>query len=123
MRNLKKNSPKFFREIFNTRIQRVLVIDFDCSRTMFENVSNLNTFRFLTIVLSHILGIAFKVPMAIGCAIGFTIRICSRAKLEDINETIKDAAKCSLHGILCYTDEPVVSTDFRGMLHIVFSLN
>lgn len=87
---------------------------------MFENFSNFNTFRFFIIILSHILGIAFQVPVAIGCAIGFTIRICSRSKLEDINETIKDAAKCSLHGILCYTDEPVVSTDFRGMLHSFF---
>jgi glyceraldehyde 3-phosphate dehydrogenase len=33
---------------------------------------------------------------------------------DDVNEAFKQAAAGALQGILGYTDEPLVSTDFRG---------
>nr|UVJ69102.1 GAPDH1 [Pagiophloeus tsushimanus] len=61
-----------------------------------------------------ITGLAFRVPTPIASVVDFTVRICKCAKLQDINDEIKDASRCSMSGILCYTEEQVVSSDFIG---------
>ncbi|XP_030759624.1 glyceraldehyde-3-phosphate dehydrogenase-like [Sitophilus oryzae] len=59
-------------------------------------------------------GMAFRVPTPTVSVVDLTARICKAAKLSEINEEIKNASKYSLSGILCYTEEKVVSTDFIG---------
>src|SRR5260370_16890284 len=46
------------------------------------------------------------------CGLGARVGRCG-AKGE-VNEAFRDAASESLRGIVGYTDEPLVSTDFRG---------
>merc|ERR1712156_1174165 len=46
--------------------------------------------------------------------VDLTVRIEKEASYEDICKSIKEASEGSLKGILGYTDEDLVSTDFLG---------
>lgn len=60
-------------------------------------------------------GMAFRVPVANVSVIDLTVRLCKATNLDEIKNKIKEAATCDgspLHGILGYTNEDVVSSDF-----------
>ncbi|KNZ64406.1 glyceraldehyde-3-phosphate dehydrogenase, type I [Puccinia sorghi] len=62
-------------------------------------------------------GMAFRVPTADVSVVDLTVRIEKAASYEDIKATIKAASEGPLKGILGYTDEELVSTDFVGDSH------
>lgn len=68
----------------------------------------------MTVKRNCISGMELRVPIPVCGLLDFTVRICKSSKLSDINYALKDASQCSLSGILCYTEEEVVSTDFIG---------
>jgi len=57
-------------------------------------------------------GMAFRVPTADVSVVDLTITLAKGASYADICSTVKAASEGSLKGILAYTDEDVVSTDF-----------
>merc|ERR1711936_292684 len=59
-------------------------------------------------------GMAFRVPTPDVSVVDLTVRIQKEASYEDICKCIKDASSGSMKGILGYTDEDLVSTDFIG---------
>ncbi|CAF0924193.1 unnamed protein product [Rotaria sordida] len=59
-------------------------------------------------------GMAFRVPTANVSVVDLTARLNKGAKYEEICAAIKEAANGPLKGILAYTDDEVVSTDFIG---------
>lgn len=61
-------------------------------------------------------GMAFRVPVANVSVVDLTVRLGKPATYEAIKAKVKEAAAPggSLHGILGYTDEEVVSSDFVG---------
>jgi len=59
-------------------------------------------------------GMAFRVPTPNVSVVDLTARLSKGAKYEDICAAIKEAANGPLKGILAYTDDEVVSTDFIG---------
>merc|ERR1712177_152793 len=59
-------------------------------------------------------GMAFRVPTPDVSVVDLTCRPEKGASYEDICKCIKTASEGSLKGILGYTDEDVVSTDFYG---------
>ena len=59
-------------------------------------------------------GMAFRVPTADVSVVDLTVRISKEASYEEICKCIKDASEGSMKGILGYTDEDLVSTDFIG---------
>lgn len=59
-----------------------------------------------------ITGMSFRVPTIDVSAVDLTVRLKTETTMEIINQTIKTASEQSLQGILGYTDEPVVSSDF-----------
>ncbi|KAM4808323.1 glyceraldehyde-3-phosphate dehydrogenase-like [Rhinophrynus dorsalis] len=59
-------------------------------------------------------GMAFRVPTPNVSVVDLTCRLEKPAKYDDIKGVIKAAADGPLKGILGYTDEQVVSTDFNG---------
>jgi glyceraldehyde 3-phosphate dehydrogenase len=59
-------------------------------------------------------GMAFRVPTPNVSVVDLTARLNKGAKYEEICAAIKEAANGPLKGILAYTDEEVVSTDFIG---------
>merc|ERR1712168_1135447 len=59
-------------------------------------------------------GMAFRVPTPNVSVVDLTVRLEKPAKYDDICATIKEASEGSLKGILGYTDEALVSSDFIG---------
>jgi len=59
-------------------------------------------------------GMAFRVPTLNVSVVDLTCRLAKPAKYDDIKAAMKSAAQGSLKGILGYTDEDVVSSDFIG---------
>jgi glyceraldehyde 3-phosphate dehydrogenase len=59
-------------------------------------------------------GMAFRVPTSDVSVVDLTVELNSDATYEEICDAMKKASQGSMKGILGYTDEKVVSTDFRG---------
>jgi glyceraldehyde 3-phosphate dehydrogenase len=62
-------------------------------------------------------GIAMRVPVATGSVVDLTVDLAKKATVADINAAMKAAAEGPLKGILCYTEDPIVSTDIIGDPH------
>lgn len=62
-------------------------------------------------------GMAFRVPTADVSVVDLTVRLEKGATYDEIKATIKAASEGPLKGILGYTDEDLVSTDFVGDSH------
>jgi len=59
-------------------------------------------------------GMAFRVPTPDVSVVDLTVRLEKEASYEEICAKIKEASQGALQGILGYTDEDLVSTDFVG---------
>jgi len=59
-------------------------------------------------------GMAFRVPTSTVSVVDFVANLERGASKDKVNEAFRDAASESLRGILGYTDEPLVSIDFKG---------
>lgn len=59
-------------------------------------------------------GMAFRVPTSDVSVVDLTVILDKPAKIEEINSAMKAAAEGELKGILAYTEDAVVSTDFVG---------
>lgn len=59
-------------------------------------------------------GMAFRVPTPDVSVVDLTARIEKSATYEEICKAMKDASETALKGILGYTEDDVVSTDFLG---------
>lgn len=60
---------------------------------------------------------AFRVPVANVSVVDLTCRLGKAATYDDIKNKIKEASEGPMKGILGYTEEAVVSTDFIGDTH------
>ncbi|MDN5936575.1 MAG: glyceraldehyde-3-phosphate dehydrogenase, partial [Nitrosospira sp.] len=59
-------------------------------------------------------GMAFRVPTSDVSVVDLTVELNKDATYEEICAAMKKASEGSMKGVLGYTDEKVVSTDFRG---------
>ncbi|VVA26733.1 PREDICTED: glyceraldehyde-3-phosphate [Prunus dulcis] len=59
-------------------------------------------------------GMAFRVPTVDVSVVDLTVRLEKKATYDEIKDAIKKESEGSMKGILGYTDEDVVSTDFVG---------
>jgi glyceraldehyde 3-phosphate dehydrogenase len=59
-------------------------------------------------------GMSLRVPTVTVSVVDFVADVRKETTKEAVNDAFKEAAAGSLKGILGYTDEPLVSTDFRG---------
>lgn len=62
-------------------------------------------------------GMAFRVPVANVSVVDLTVRLGKPASYDVIKQKVKEAANGPLKGILDYTEEEVVSSDFIGSTH------
>jgi len=60
---------------------------------------------------------SLRVPTVTVSVVDFVADVRKEATKEAVNNAYKQAAAGSLKGILDYTEEPLVSTDFRGDDH------
>ena len=57
-------------------------------------------------------GMAFRIPTTDVSVVDLTVRLSKATTYDDIKATIKAASEDSMKGIIEYTEEAVVSTDF-----------
>lgn len=62
-------------------------------------------------------GMAFRVPVADVSVVDLTCRLSKPASYAEIKEAVKKAAEGPLKGVLGYTEDQVVSSDFIGDTH------
>lgn len=69
-------------------------------------------------------GMSFRVPTVNVSVVDLTVRLSKPTTYEKIVKAIKKASENELNGILGWTDEPVVSSDFIGDKHTsIFDVN
>ena len=59
-------------------------------------------------------GMAFRVPTSDVSVVDLTVELSKPAKYEEICAAMKAASEGAMKGVLGYTEEKVVATDFRG---------
>jgi glyceraldehyde 3-phosphate dehydrogenase len=59
-------------------------------------------------------GMSFRVPTSDVSVVDLTVELTKPAKYEEICATMKAASEGPMKGVLGYTEEKVVATDFRG---------
>jgi glyceraldehyde 3-phosphate dehydrogenase len=59
-------------------------------------------------------GMAFRIPVSDVSVVDLTAELVKEASYEDICKAMKAASEGPLKGVLGYTEDKVVSTDFRG---------
>ncbi len=69
-------------------------------------------------------GMSFRVPTIDVSVVDLTVRLKKETTYEDIKATVKKYAETSLKGIVGYTEDAVVSSDFIGDTHAsIFDAN
>ncbi len=56
-------------------------------------------------------GMAMRVPVPTGSVVDLTVKLEKPATVEEVNAAVKAAAEGPMKGILCYSEDPLVSTD------------
>ncbi|MBB5395417.1 MULTISPECIES: type I glyceraldehyde-3-phosphate dehydrogenase [unclassified Mucilaginibacter] len=59
-------------------------------------------------------GMSFRVPVADVSVVDLTVRLKTSATYEEVKAAMKEASEGDLKGILGYTEDEVVSEDFKG---------
>lgn len=62
-------------------------------------------------------GMSFRVPTLDVSVVDLTCRLEKATTYDDIKETIKEAVKTNMKGVMDYTEEDLVSSDFIGNAH------
>ena len=68
-------------------------------------------------VAGKLTGMAYRVPTADVSVVDLTFKTTKATNLAEINAAMKTAAEGPMSGVLCYTEDPVVSSDFVGDPH------
>ncbi len=62
-------------------------------------------------------GFSLRVPTPTGSAVDLTVETSKPVTADAVNAAMKEAADGPMKGILCYTEDPIVSTDIIGDPH------
>ena len=62
-------------------------------------------------------GMAFRVPTSTGSITDFTAMVSKDVTVENINKAYQEASAGKMQGIMDFSDEPLVSSDFKGNPH------
>jgi glyceraldehyde 3-phosphate dehydrogenase len=59
-------------------------------------------------------GLSLRVPTSTVSVVDLVVDLKKSVAVEDLNNALQKAAEGKMNGILAYSDEPLVSSDFRG---------
>jgi glyceraldehyde 3-phosphate dehydrogenase len=94
--------------------------DWRGGRGAYQNIipSSTGAAKAVTLVIPELkgklTGMSFRVPVADVSVVDLTVRLKKGATYEEIKKAMKDASEGELKGILGYTEDDVVSEDFKG---------
>lgn len=95
--------------------------DWRGGRAVFENIipSSTGAAKAVGMVLPELngklTGMAFRIPSVDVSAVDLTCELARPTTYEDICKAMKDASEGAMKGTLSYTEDMVVSSDFRGI--------
>jgi len=72
---------------------------------------------YIIYILNYFSGLSFRVPTLDVSVVDLVVRLKKSATYDEIKAAVKAAADGPLKGIIAYTDEDLVSTDFIGDNH------
>jgi glyceraldehyde 3-phosphate dehydrogenase len=70
--------------------------------------------KVLPVLNGKLTGMAFRIPTSDVSVVDLTVVLEKPATIAEINAAMKEASEGELKGVLGYTEDSVVSTDFRG---------
>jgi len=94
--------------------------DWRGGRGAYQNIipSSTGAAKAVTLVIPELkgklTGMSFRVPVPDVSVVDLTVRLGKPASYETIKKAMKDASEGELKGILGYTEDEVVSEDFKG---------
>jgi glyceraldehyde 3-phosphate dehydrogenase len=94
--------------------------DWRGGRGAYQNIipSSTGAAKAVTLVIPELkgklTGMSFRVPVADVSVVDLTVRLKNPASYDVIKKAMKDASEGELKGILGYTEDDVVSEDFKG---------
>ncbi|TSD67387.1 type I glyceraldehyde-3-phosphate dehydrogenase [Inquilinus sp. KBS0705] len=94
--------------------------DWRGGRGAYQNIipSSTGAAKAVTLVIPELkgklTGMSFRVPVADVSVVDLTVKLKNGASYEAIKKAMKDASEGELKGILGYTEDDVVSEDFKG---------
>jgi glyceraldehyde 3-phosphate dehydrogenase len=94
--------------------------DWRGGRGAYQNIipSSTGAAKAVTLVIPELkgklTGMSFRVPVPDVSVVDLTVRLATPASYETIKKAMKDASEGELKGILGYTEDEVVSEDFKG---------
>jgi len=94
--------------------------DWRGGRGAYQNIipSSTGAAKAVTLVIPELkgklTGMSFRVPVPDVSVVDLTVRLTNAASYEDIKTAMKKASEGELKGILGYTEDEVVSNDFKG---------
>ena len=94
--------------------------DWRGGRGAYQNIipSSTGAAKAVTLVIpdlkGKLTGMSFRVPVADVSVVDLTVRLKKGASYEEIKKAMKTASEGELKGILGYTEDDVVSEDFKG---------
>jgi glyceraldehyde 3-phosphate dehydrogenase len=94
--------------------------DWRGGRGAYQNIipSSTGAAKAVTLVIPELkgklTGMSFRVPVADVSVVDLTVRLSKPTSYDAIKKAMKDASEGELKGILGYTEEEVVSQDFKG---------
>jgi len=94
--------------------------DWRGGRGAYQNIipSSTGAAKAVTLVIPELkgklTGMSFRVPVSDVSVVDLTVRLKNGATYETIKKAMKDASEGELKGILGYTEDDVVSEDFKG---------
>jgi glyceraldehyde 3-phosphate dehydrogenase len=59
-------------------------------------------------------GFSLRVPTPVVSVVDFTAELAKPTTVAEVNAALKEAAEGELKGVLAYSEEPLVSTDYKG---------
>jgi len=97
--------------------------DFRGGRNGYQNIIPASTGAAKAVALcipeleGKLTGMAYRVPVADVSVVDLTVRTTKSTDLAAINAAMKEHAGGAMHGVLGYTEDQVVSSDFIGDMH------
>lgn len=94
--------------------------DWRGGRGAYQNIipSSTGAAKAVTLVIpalkGKLTGMSFRVPVADVSVVDLTVKLTNGATYEQIKDAMKEASQGDLKGILGYTEDEVVSEDFKG---------
>ena len=80
--------------------------------------------KVLPVLNGKLTGMAFRVPTSDVSVVDLTVVLEKEASMADICAAMKEASEGELKGVLAYTEDAVVSSDFLGNVHTsIFDAN